>query len=290
MRSKLKVINSQFTLNKAKEGGSIAVFGADSLIESCNLTSDTASLDGGCISLYAANMTVKHSHFSGCRSQDARWTGSSIAITESTIRLDTVTINDPHGTEYGSTLHVSANSDLLVKDSVLTGCRIPGARAITCYESSRVYLDSVLISNYSNAYFGCVHSQGCNLTMDNITFTHADYGIVAYQSTVSAYNTVTLNDMKRFLLADEASHVTFWAFNMSGTHIELWESVAEFRHTLFIRQNKTCLIEGCENSTIKLKSVYVTGSTDGLVCGKYGGEVDQSTVVQGNVSGRNSLY
>ena len=286
VRSKLKVINSQFTLNKAKEGGSIAVFGGDSLIERCNLTSNTASLDGGCISLYAANMTVKHSHFSGCRSQD----GNSIIITESTLRLEAVTINDPHGTKYASTLYVSVNSDLLVKDSVLTGCRIPNAIAIDCYESSRVYLDSVLISNYSNAYLGCVYNYRCNLTIDNITFTHTDNGIAAYQSTVSAYNTVTLNDMNRFLLAGEASHVTFWAFNMSGTHIELGESVAEFRHTLFTRQDETCMIEEWGDSTIKLRSVYVAGPTDRLVCGLNGGEVDESTVVQGNVSGRNSLY
>ena len=292
MRSKLKVINSQFTLNTANEGGSIAVFGGDSLIESCNLTSEAASLDGGCISLYAADMTVKHSHFSGCRSQGARWTGSSIDITESTLRLEAVTINDSHGTEYRSALRVHSNSDLLVKDSVLTGCRIPRAEAIRCCESSRLYLDSVLISNYSAGHIGCVDSDRCNLTMDNITFTHTDDAILAGESTVNIYNTVIRNDMKRFLDA-LISNVTFWAFTMSGTRIELWNSVAEFRHTLFTRQDETCMIQDFiyyGRSTIKLKSVYVAGPTDRLVCRLDGGEVDESTVVQGNVSGTNFLY
>ena len=237
MRSKLKVINSQFTLNKAKEGGSVAVFGGDSLIESCNLTSEAASLRGACIILYAADMTVKHSHFSGCRSLNPSFmTGSSIAITESTIRLEAVTINDSHGTEYGSALRVRANSDLLVKDSILTGGRFPLAKAIKCYESSRVYLDSVLISNYSSS-LGSVDSDRCNLTINNITFTHTDDAIYVYQSTVKIYNTVTLNDMKSFLFALN-SNVTFWAFNMSGTYIGFMKSVAEFRHTLFTRQDE----------------------------------------------------
>ena len=283
MKSELKVYNTQFTQNAAKEGGSIAVFAADSFIESCNSTSDTASLYGGCISLNVANITVKHSHFSGCRSQDGR----SIIITRSTLRLETVTINDSYGTENGSALRVSANSDLLVKDSILTGCRIPRATAIDCFESSRVYLDSVLISNYS-PYLGCVRSNRCNLTMDNITFTDTDHAIYAETSTVNIFNTVTLNDMELFLDV-WYSHVTFWAFNMRGTYIELWESFAEFRHTLFTRQNETCMIKDWEDSTIKLSSVYVAGPTDGLVCGENGGEVDKSTVVQGNVSGRTYL-
>ena len=285
MKSELKVYNTQFAQNAAKEGGSIAVFVSDSFIESCNSTSDTASLDGGCISLNAAHMTVKHSHFSGCRSQDGR----SIIITESNLRLEAVTINDSHGTQYASALHVSTNSDVYVKDSILTGCRIPRTTAIECYESSRVYLDSVLMSNYSAGYFGCVESNRCNLTIDNITFTDTDYAISTYKSTVNIFNTVTLNDMKRFLYASN-SNVTFWAFNMSGTHIELWESVTEFRHTLFTRQDETCLIGARRKSTIQLKSVYVAGPTERLVCGRNGGEVDESAVVQGNFSGRNFLY
>ena len=284
MKSELKVYNTQFTQNAAKEGGSIAVFAADSFIESCNSTSDTASLYGGCISLKVANMTVKHSHFSGCRSQDGR----SIIITQSTLRLETVTINDSYVTKYGSALRVSANSDLLVKDSVLTGSHFPYAGAIECFESDRVYLDSMLISNYSNAYFGCVWSERCNLTIDNITFTHTDYAISTYKSTVNIFNTVTLNVMKQFLDA-WYSHVTFWAFNMRGTHIELLESFAEFRHTLFTRQNETCMIKDWEDSTIKLSSVYVAGPTDGLVCEWDSRWVDKSTVVQGNVSGRTYL-
>ena len=289
MRSKLKVINSQFTQNAAKEGGSIAVFGGDSLIESCNLTSEAASLEGARIFLYAADVTVKHSHFSGYRSQGARWTGSSIAITESTLRLEAVTINDSYGAEYRSALRVKDNSYLLVKDSVLTGYRIPVAEAIDCSESSRVYLDSVLISYYSVGYFGCVLSNRCNLTIENVTFTHTDYAIFAGESTVNIYNTVIRNDMKRFLGALN-SNVTFWAFTIRGTYIGLQESVAEFRHTLFTRQDETCMVKARTKSTIKLKSVYVAGPTDGLVCGWNGGVVPNSAVVQGNVSGRNSLY
>ena len=80
----------------------------------------------------------------------------------------------------------------------------------------------------------------CNLTMDNITFTDTDHAINAEESTVNIYNTVTLNDMEEFLYA-KSSHVTFGAFNMSGTqHYTLEQSVAEFRHTLFTRQDKTC--------------------------------------------------
>ena len=279
VKSELKVRNSQFTLNRAKEGGSFAVLGADSFIESSNLTSDTALLGGGCISLKAANMIVKHSHFSGCR--------RSIIITQSTLRLDTVTINDSYGTELGSALRVQANSDLFMKDSILTGCRFPGAKAITCSESSRMHLDSVLISNYSPGYFsGCVYSDGCNLTMDNITFAHWGYAMDARRSTIHIYNTVTLKDMKLFLDA-ESSHMTFWAFTTRDTYMFLKNSIAEFRHTLFIRQDKTCMIKDAwGDSTIKLKSVYVAGPTDRLVCGEDGGVVDNSTVVQGNVSGR----
>ena len=282
-KSELKVYNSQFTLNTAKKGGVIAVLVADSFIESCSLTSDTASLDGGCISLNAANMTVKHSHFSGCRSQD----GSSITITESNLRLEAVTINDSYGTEYGSALHVSTNSDVYVKDSILTGCRFPRATAIECYESSRVYLESVLISNYSAGHIGCVDSDRCNLTMDNITFTHIDYAIYADTSTINVYNTVTPNDMIQFLDA-LYSGVTFWAVNMIDTHIQLLDSLAEFRHTLFTRQDEACPIQDVwGDSTIKLNTVYFEGPTDRLVCEWYRWEVlDKSTVVQGHVSGR----
>ena len=286
MKSKLKVYNSQFTHNTAKKGGSIAVFVSDSFIESCNLTSDTASLDGGCISLNAANMTVKHSHFSACRSEDAR----SISITQSILRLEAVTISDSHGTEFRSALHVSVKSDLLVKDSVLTGYRSPDAGPITCSDSSRVYLDTVLISNYSSdSWSGCVDSSRCNLTIDNITFTHTDRAIKAYKSTVNIYNTVTLNDMELFLDASN-SHVTFWAFTMRGTYIRLLDSVAEFRHTLFTRQDKTCLMKAWNKNTIKLKSVYVTSPTDGLVCGWNGRVASKYTVVQGHVSGRTYFF
>ena len=94
MKSELKVYDSQFTLNTAKEGGSIAVFAADSLIENCNFTSDTASIDGGCISLNAADMTVKHSYLSGCGSpEDAEVSfdmEAQLPLLSSTLRLEAV--------------------------------------------------------------------------------------------------------------------------------------------------------------------------------------------------------
>ena len=259
MKSELKVYDSQFTLNRAKEGYSIAVLAADSFIESCNLTSDTASLGGGCISLKAANMTVKHSHFARCRNQYE----SSITITQSTLRLHL------HSIDSHSAVHVPDNR------------RFP--HAITCDESSRLYLDSVLISNYSSSSSsGCVYSDRCSLTMNNITFTDTDRAIYARASTVNIFNTVTLNDMNRFLYAD-SSHLTFWAFNMSGTRIELLNSVAEFRHTLFIRGNETCMVSAAGKSTIKLKSVYIVGPTNQPVCSGW------RTLFEGNVSGRTLL-
>ena len=108
-----------------------------------------------------------------------------------------MTINDSCRTKYDFTLYVSDNSDLWMKDSVLTGCHFPGANAIKCSESSSVYW---LISNYT-AWAGCVSSSRCTLTMDNITFTDTDYAIYAEESTVNIYNTVTLNDMELFLRA-----------------------------------------------------------------------------------------
>ena len=122
--------------------------------------------------------------------------------------------------------------------------------------------------------------------MDNIIITDAsDTGaIFADDSTINIYNTLAQNDSEQFLWAG-SSHVSFWNFNMNGTHIRLVKSVAEFRHTLFIRQDETCLIgllDGLldRRSTINLKSVYVTGPKNGIVC------EDPDTVVHGNVSGR----
>ena len=247
VKSELKAYHSHFTQNRAKEGGSVAVFTANSVIESCKLTSDTASLEGGCISLNAANMTVKHSQFPGCRSLNP------IIITASSIE-NIVSL------EFGSALHIHANSDLLVKDSVLTAGLVSRIKAVTCSDSS-MHLDSVFISNYSlGRWSGCVYSRGCNLTMDNITFTDTDSAIDAYESTINIYNTVTMNNMNRFLWAVN-SHVIFWALTIRGTYIGLQESVVEFRHTLYIRQNEICQIYSGGGNTIKLQSVYVAGPT-----------------------------
>ena len=74
MKSKLKIYNSQFTLNRASSGGSVAVAQGDSFIQSCNFNSDTASNAGGCIAFDAAIGTVTQSDFSDCKAiQEEQW-------------------------------------------------------------------------------------------------------------------------------------------------------------------------------------------------------------------------
>ena len=63
-KSELRAFDSQFKLNVATHGGSIAVRISDSLIESCGFSSNTASLSGGCMSFEAANVTVQRSNLS----------------------------------------------------------------------------------------------------------------------------------------------------------------------------------------------------------------------------------
>ena len=90
-------------------------------------------------------------------------------------------------------------------------------------------------------------------------------------------------DVEVFLFAEGPSDVNILNFNKSDTSIWLRDSIAEFRHTLFIRQDETCPIQDLAGSTIYLQSVYVNGTQNDIVCQKPG------TVVYGKVSGR-TLY
>ena len=280
MKSELNVYDSEFTMNTASSGGSMAVVMSKSLVESCEFASGNASEAGGCIALQAANGTVKQSQFSRCRSNS----GGTVAVTDqSTLLLDVVTIKESHSTSDGGALHVSYNSDLSARNSTVTDSGSEYGGGIVCSGRSLLYLESVFISSCSSRsfYSGCVHNYRCNVTMDNITITDASdtYAICADASTINIYNTLAQNDTEKFLWGS-FSHASFWNFNMSRKSIGLWDSVAEFRHTLFIRQDETCLIRDVYRSTINLKSVYVTGPKDGIVCEK------PDTVVHGNVSGR----
>ena len=67
---------------------------------------------------------------------------------------------------------------------------------------------------------------------------------------------------------------------MSHVDIVVQESVVEFWHTLFIRQDERCAIRDLSGSTINLQYVYVTGPKNRIVCESDG------TVVHGNVSGK----
>ena len=229
---------------------------------------------------------MKQSQFSGCRSKS----GGTVAVTDqATLLLDQVTINESHSSEKGGALSVSYNSDLSARNTTLTDSRSGYGGGLSCTARSRMYLDSVSISSCSSSGWpGCVATIWCNVTMDNITITDVSeaYAIQALRSIINIYNTLAQNDTEQFLSA-YFSHVSFWNFNMSGTRITLDQSVAEFRHTLFIRQDETCLIESRDlfddRSTINLKSVYVTGPKNGIVCDALGDQPD--TVVHGNVSG-----
>ena len=284
MKSELKVYDSQFTLNTAFTAGSVSVIMGESLVQSCNFTSDSSSKAGGCILLKAANGTVTQSHFLGCRSD----TGGTVAVTERAILLlEEVTINQSNATLGGGALRVSFNSTLSVRNSMIkdsTSKSVGGG--IICIERSEMYLDSMLISSCSSSDgSGCVYSFRCTLTMDNITIIHVPptHVIHVRYSTIKICNTFTQNDTTVFLRAS-SSHVSFWNFNLSGTRIDLDKSVTEFRHTLFIRQDETCLIRGNGKSSINLKSVYITGPVSGLVCQK------AETAVHGNVSSRTFTF
>ena len=244
-KSELKVYDSQFTMNTAWFGGSLVVVVAESLVESSVFASGNASLAGGCILFKVANGTVKQSHFSGCQSD----TGGTVAVTEhATLLLETVMINKSYSSfEDGGAIYVFHKSNLVMTNSVIKGSRSEqDAGGIYCSDRSQMYLDSVLISSCSSPYyFGCVFSIRCSVTMNNITITEVSSycAICASDSTINIYNTFAQINREVFLWADSPSHMSFWNFNMSGTSIHADSSVAEFRHTLFIRKDETCLIE-----------------------------------------------
>ena len=254
-------------------------------IDSCNYPRENkyyyyyyyykAKQDGGCIYLKTANVTVKHSNLSGCRSESH---GISVSVLEqSTLRLQNVFIND-------GVIVASLKSELFMTDSVLIDVSSDIFGGITCYHTSRVYLESVLISSCSSSFFkGCVSNLRCNVTMDNITITDTDYAITVYYSNISIFNSFASNDTVDFLTA-ESSSVTLWNTNISG--IVLDKFVTDFRHTLFMMLDKHCPITDKSRSTITLRMVYfihaanISQSDSGVVCKGPG------TMVYGNTSGK----
>ena len=287
-KNKLIAFDSEFMMNRAKNGGSIAVYLGDSLIESCNFITENASEDGGCIHSNAANVTVKRSNFSGCKS--GRWGGSVYAFQHSTLLLETVMINNSYSTLKGGAIYVTSESELFMTDSVLTGSDSELSGRIWCRVTSRMYLDSVLIRYCtSNGRYGCVFTSSCTFTMNNITITNTDHAITGYYSTMNIYNTLALNDMVEFLYA-YSSDVTLWNLNVSGTRIKLFKSVVEFRHTMFMIQDKTCPVEDRYGSNIAFKSLYLeytanmSQSESGIVCKR------AETVVHGTASGKTKVF
>ena len=283
-QSDLRVFDSEFMFNSAKNGGSVAVYMGDSLIESCSFTSGNASRDGGCIHLKAANVTMKQSNLSGCESN---YQGGSVYVNQqTTLRLVTVVINDSYSGRFGGSIQVYFESVLFLINSTLIGRSSEKSRGIQCSTKSRVYLKSVLISSCSSSVkYGSVHSWKCNVTMDNITITDTEHAISAHYSNINILNSLAQNSMVDLLRA-KLSTVTFWNLNISGARIELDKSVAEFRHTVFMTPNTRCPIRDKSGSNITLKSVYIphttnmTQSESGIVC------KGPATVVQGNMSGK----
>ena len=290
-KSELKLFDSEFMMNRAKNGGSIAVYLGDSLIELCSFITENASRDGGCIHLNAANVTVKQSNLSGCKSGNLG--GSVYIFQHSTLRLETVMINNSYSTVKGGAIYVQSESEIFVVDSVLTNCSSGDIGGIRCFDTSRMYLESVSLSYCSSrSEYGCVGSIRCTLTMNNITITNTDHAITGDESTTNIYNTFALNDTVEFLYA-QSSEVTLWNLNISGTRIKLYQSVAELRHTIFVIQDKICPIEDqafTSGSNITLKSVYLphranmSQSESRIVCKQ------PDTVVNGNTLGKKKVF
>ena len=289
-KSELKVFGSEFMMNRAKNGGSVAVYLGDSLIESCSFITENASENGGCVHVKAANVTVKRSNLSRCKS--GNFGGSVYVLQHSTLRLETVMINN--STQTTGAIYVQSESELFMTDSVLTGSELSGG--ILCLATSRMYLDSVLISYCpSNSVYGCVFIYSCTFTMNNITITNTDHAITGYESTMNIYNTLALNDTVEFLYA-AVSDVTLWNLNISGTRIKLEKSVAELRHTFFVIQDGICPVEdedkivGPDGNNITFKSVYLphtanmSQSESRIVCKR------PDTVVHGNASGTTKVF
>ena len=287
-KSQLRIFDCTFTMNRAKSGGSIAVYMGDSLIESCSFITENASRDGGCIHLNAANVTVKRSNLSGCKS--GWWGGSVYMFHHSTLRLETVVINNSYSTQATGAIYITSESELFMTDSALTGSGSELSGRIWCRVASRMYLDSVSISYCpSTSLYGCVFTSSCTFTMNNITIRNTDHAITGQKSTMNIYNTFALNDTAAFLYA-RSSDLTFWNLNVSGTRIKLYKSVAEFRHTMFMIQDEICPIEDASGSNITFKSVYfphtanMSQSESRIVC------KPQDTVVQGNASGKTKVF
>ena len=287
-KSELRIFDCTFTTNRAENGGSVAVFMGNSLIESCNFITENASEDGGCIHLNAANVTAKRSNLSGCKS--GRLGGSVYMFDHSTLRLETVMINNSYSTQTTGAIYVTSENELFMTDSVLTGSVSELSGRIWCRVTSRMYLDSVSISYCtSTSWYGCVFTHSCTFTMNNITITNTDHAITGYSSTMNIYNTFALNDTVAFLYAD-ISDVTLWNLNISGTRIKLFKSVVEFRHTMFMIQDKTCPVEDRYGSNITFKSLYLeytanmSQSESRIVCKQ------PETVVHGNASGKTKVF
>ena len=292
-KSELRVFDSEFMMNRAKNGGSVAGYMGDSLIESCSFITENAYKDGGCIHLNAANVTVKQSNLSGCKS--GRWGGSVYVFQHSTLRLETVMINNSYSTQASDAIYVASESELFMTDSVLTDSSYELSGRIWCMVNSRMYLDSVSISYCpSSSVHGCVSTRSCNFTMNNITITNTDHAITGLYSTMNVYNTFALNETVQFLYT-RSSDVTVWNLNISGTRIKLHKSVAEFRHTMFVIQDEICPIEDVDlynayGSKITFKSVYLphtanmSQSESRIVCKL------PETVVHGNASGKTKVF
>ena len=208
----------------------------------------------------------------------------------STLRLETVIINNSSSTVKGGAIYTTSESEIFVVDSVLTNCSSGIAGGIRCYSTSRMYLESVSIGYCSSrSGSGCVDSVRCNFTMNNITITNTDHAIAGLFSTMNIYNTLALNDTAAFLYAG-SSDVTFWNLNVSGTRIKLYKSIAEFRHTIFIIQDEICPIEDVSRSNITFKSVYLSHtanmsqSESQIVC------KPPDTVVNGNTLGKKKVF
>ena len=208
MKSELKVFDSEFVENRATNGGSLGAHVSDCLIESSNFTSNYASHYGGCVSLVAANVTIKRSKLSGCEGK----VGGSVSIRQhSTLQLEGVTISNSYSTGgdyyrlnfnivgiYSGALFVGDISDLFIKDSIMTGCRSDFFGGIHC-EGSRMYLESLLISScFSSGPYDCMLSNGCTYTMDNVTFVDVHRAIHSRQSTINIYNSFVQNDVYAF--------------------------------------------------------------------------------------------
>ena len=132
-KSELRVFDSEFTLNAAEKGGSLAAYMSDSLIESCSFTSSNASQEGGCIHLKVANMTMNQSYLSGCESGIRG--GSMYLVQQSSLRLEKMKINDSYSKTFAGTIFVDSNSELFVSDSVISG-RSSNVEGISCETAS----------------------------------------------------------------------------------------------------------------------------------------------------------